>query len=62
MSTAIVLVAGQYETGGLGRASWQSVRESASRRSFGGSAGANSIPSASTTAFTDSSLTGHSPV
>ena len=62
MSTAIVLVAGQNETGGLGRASGQSAAESASRLSSGGSAGENSVPSASTIDFTDSSVTGHSPV
>jgi len=54
--------AGQNETGGLGRASGQSAAESASRLSSGGSAGENSVPSASTIDFTDSCVTGHSPV
>ena len=62
MSTEIVLVAGQYDAGGLGRASGQPSASPASRLSLGGSAGENSVSSASNTAFTDSSLTAQSPL
>ena len=46
-STAIVLVAGQYDAGGLGRASGQPSASDASKLSCGGLAGENSMPIAS---------------
>ena len=58
----MVLVAGQYDAGGLGRASGQSDADDASKLSCGGLAGENRVPIASTIARTDSSVTGHSPV
>ena len=58
----MVLLAGQYDAGGLGRASLHRDPNAVSKLSFGGSAGLNMIPSASTIARTDSSVTGHSPV
>ncbi len=61
-STAMVLVDGQNDTGGLGRASGQLDAESPSKLSWGGFLGANRMFIASTMALVDSSLTGHSPV
>src|ERR1700676_3164640 len=53
-SMAMVLVAGQYDAGGLGRAPEHDDAEPASKLSCGGLAGENSIVSASTMALTDS--------
>lgn len=58
----MVLVAGQYDAGGLGRASLQDCAADVSKLSFGGSAGENAWVIASTTAVTESWVTGHSPV
>ena len=57
-STEMALVAGQYDTGSLGRAL---VHDGLSKRSWGGLAGENRMPNASMTAFTESSVTGQSP-
>src|ERR1700712_4684865 len=57
-STMIVLLDGQYVTGGCTRASEQSCE---SNVSFGGSFGGNRIAIESTTDCTDRSVTGNSP-
>ncbi len=57
----MVLVAGQYDAGGLGRASGQ-LDGSVSKLNSGGADGVNLVFSASMNERTDSSVTGHSPV
>src|ERR1700731_467607 len=58
----MVLAAGQYDAGGLGRASLHDCAVDESKLSLGGSAGENALVIASMIAFTESYLTGHSPV
>ena len=62
-STAMVLVAGQYDAGGLGRASGQRWRVETRRSSASaGWRAGTGCSIASMIALTDSSVTGHSPV